>query len=107
MGIWDDIKGGAEKAWNGITGNPLDPGGFMDKPKIDPTLATWTDRDYLSQQYKQGAESAPMQAPQTGQTRLGQIQLGQAPQLDPSQQAQARAMSMQQANRLGAIASGQ
>jgi hypothetical protein len=109
MGLWDDIKGGAGKAWSGFSNNPLDPGGFMSAPPpVDPALAKWDDRDWLRGNYQDSASTvANRQAPQAGRTQLGQIQLGQASQLSPEQQAQARAMQMQHAGRLGAIASGQ
>jgi hypothetical protein len=76
--------------------------------EIDPANARWTDGDYLRQQYERGADQAGRRvAPQAGNTRLGQAMLGPAAQLDPTQQAQARAMQMAQANRLQQIAGGQ
>ncbi len=76
--------------------------------EIDPNNARWTDGDYLRQQYERGADQAGRRvAPQAGQTQLGRVALGQAAQLDPTQQAQFRAQQMAQAQRLGQIASGQ
>lgn len=109
MGWWDDLKSGASKTWSGFTGNPLDPGGFMSGPKpVDPALAKWDDRDFLRGNYQDSASTVGQrQAPQAGGTQLGRVGLAPAAQVDPSQQAQVRAMQMAQAQRLGAIASGQ
>jgi hypothetical protein len=110
MGFWNDLGRGAlaagtlglseavpGSAWLGGAGR-----------EIDPANARWTDGDYLRQQYERGADQAGRRvAPQAGQTQLGRISLGQAAQLDPTQQAQFRAQQMQQAQRLGQIASGQ
>jgi hypothetical protein len=79
---------------------------------IDPSKSQWTDRDYLRTQYQSRAQQ-DMAAPMAGRTQLGQLgqigqtRLGAAAQLDPAQQAQARALQMAHANRLGQIATGQ
>lgn len=92
--------GGLRPAWNKVTGkDPFD----MSSPGVNPANARFTDGQYLSGQYQQGAAmAADRQAPQAART-----QLGSAAQLDASQQAQFRDQQMAQANRLGMIASGQ
>jgi hypothetical protein len=96
MGFVDDVTGFFK--WT------ADPGGiFKDENKTDPMNARYTDGGYLSSQYQDSAiKTQERETPQAQRTRLGQ-----AAQLDPSQQAQFRNQQMAQANRLGAIASGQ
>lgn len=88
MGLLGDIKDFFK--WT------ADPGAiFADKNEVDPTKARFEDRDYLSQQMRQGIESGPRRAPQA-----------QSAQLDQHAQSQWRDQQMAQANRLGAIAAG-
>jgi len=97
MGFWGGVKD--------FFGWTADPGGiFKDENKTDPANARFADRDYLRTGYQTGVDEIlyGRKAPQAERT-----QLGQAAQLDASQQAQFRNQQMAQANRLGAIASGQ
>jgi hypothetical protein len=77
--------------------------------EIDPEKAKFTDGRMLGGQFRRGlVDVYNRQDPQLGKTPLlGQTVLGRASQLDPQQQAQVRAMQMQQASRLAQIASGQ
>jgi hypothetical protein len=93
--------GGLRPAWQKISGQDMfdfGPG------ETDPAKARYGDQDYIRNQTQGGIDEIlyGRQAPQADRT-----QLGQAAQLDPSQQAQFRRQQMQQAQRLGAIASGQ
>lgn len=92
--------------------------GYGSGKKVNPHDARWTDSQYLADAARDGASDsssairmgqmlARPDAAQLGQaTQLGRIGLGNAAQLDPTQQAQVRALQMQQANRLGQIATG-
>jgi hypothetical protein len=91
MGWTDDV--GSFFKWT------ADPGGiFKDENKTDPANARFADRDYLRTGFQTGVDEIlyGRKVPQAQRT-----------QLDESQQAQFRNQQMAQANRLGAIASGQ
>lgn len=91
----------------GIVGGALGYFGGGNK-KVDPSKARWEGHGYIGAHAGRGIdETYQRQAPQAERTRLGQIALGQASQLDPAMQAQFREQQMAQANRLGQIASGQ
>jgi len=76
--------------------------------KTDPKNARFTDRDAILRELKEMRYRSTADAARVGQApRLGQVALGQASRLDPSQQAQWREQQMAQAGRLGQIASGQ
>jgi hypothetical protein len=82
-----------------------DPGAiFKDENKTDPNNARFANRDYLTNQFQTGVDEIlyGRQTPQAAHTKLGQ-----AAQLDASQQGQFRDQQMAQANRLAAIAQGQ
>jgi hypothetical protein len=111
------ISGGAAGSVFGPWGTAIGAGGgailgYLSSgggDEIDPEKAKFEHRDFLFNQQLRGlGQVRDRQDPQIGGApRLGRITLGQAAQLDPAQQAQFRAMQMQQANRLGQIASGQ
>jgi len=76
--------------------------------KTDPKKARFDDREAIRQRMEEIYSHTYAGAPQAGEApRLGQVGLGNAAQLDPSQQAQFRERQMAQANRLGQLASGQ
>jgi hypothetical protein len=110
------ISGGAAGSVFGPWGTAIGAGGGAilgylsgGGDEVDPEKAKFEHQRYLLGQQVRGiAEVRNRQDPQLrGTPQLGQTVLGRAAQLDPAQQAQFRAMQMQQANRLGMIASGQ
>ena len=104
MGILGSIVGGLSLGGGGGLGSLAGKGKtllFGEDAKYDPNSAKLEDAGYL-RDYIKGALGGPnRQAPQAGMT-----QLGPAAALNGAQQDQFRQMEMAQANRLGAIASG-
>lgn len=85
--------------------DPFSKESLFGKPETDPRNSQFADGDYLRTLYQSSVDDTIYnkdKAPQAEGTRLGQ-----AARLDPTQQGQFRDRQMQQANRLGAIASGQ
>lgn len=120
MGLWDTvgaIGGGILGGGVGALGGYALGGGDLPNKQTllggagmspDPRNAQFANRDYITNRVQGGIEEAYLrQAPQAGQTTMGRVALGQAAQLDPSQQGQFRDMQLAQANRMGQIASGQ
>lgn len=102
MGFWNGVADGM-----GYVGDAFGvvKGWFGNDAATDPQNARFDDRQYLRNMYQSGVDDTIYDRDKTPQTRAAQ--LGGASQLDPTQQAQFRQQQMAQANRLGAIASGQ
>jgi len=87
--------------------NPLSWGQGQ-KVDLNPNLGRLPGAGDLRGQMQAGLDAVRgRQAPQAGNTMVGNVRTGQASQLDPRMQAQFRAQQMQLADRLTGIASGQ
>lgn len=87
--------------------NPMTWGAGQ-KVKLDPNAGKITDADELRRRMQMGFNAVQnRQAPQAGYTQVGQVATGTAAQVDPRQQAQARAMQAQLAGHLTGVLSGQ
>lgn len=99
-GPWGAALGGLA----GGVGGYLFGGGGGDK-EIDPRNAQFEDRQYLRNLYQEGVDYSLYN--RNRPPRADRVLLGQAAQVDPTQQEQFRTQQMQQANRLAQIAQGQ